>query len=234
MFRVIAFSGAMPRSVRRTGENDATLEPTFWQAGYDGPLVEGFKDPLNRESIQFSVSLLSHRRLKFRLRQVWMRLRLAAARRREDHIKRELLRPGAVPVLLARGKIGLASDEYAKISAASSVVWRRVTSLLDKEGYRCCFCYGDSHEWGFIVAAQSEAMVRQILAGDELPELATRLIEIVAQTVIPAEDFRCTLALDSDERVQANEGWQFRLKGEGPHGQSFAFAWVDRRAMPAE
>jgi len=48
-----------------------------------------------------------------------------------------------------------------------------------------------------------------------------------------ADGFCLTIDIDSDERVKAAEGWFFRLRGDGPAGQSFSFNWRDGRAVPA-
>lgn len=68
---------------------------------------------------------------------------------------------------------------------------------------------------------------------DQRLALANRIVPIIARTVQLAEGFRLTIDIDSDERVNANEGWFFRLRGEGPEGQGFAFEWREGTVWPA-
>lgn len=213
--RIFEFDRPMSKAVRRAGRCDQELTPIFWALGTDNSLREGFEHRAAWEQAHFPVPFWSLARLKFRLRQARFRRDTDKRRRQEQRIRTTLQRPDAKPLLLDQNAVGPGSGEYQRISAATSVVWHRISADLVPEGLKAAWCYGDSHTWGFIIAVPSERQRRELMDADRLAALAGRLIGVVGQTVVLADDFTLRLEIDSDERVRAAEGWQFRLRGDG-------------------
>ncbi len=178
-------------------------------------------------------SLLQKTGLTARWRQFRIRQFQAAQWRAESRLRSALYEPGTAAVALDRQLIGADSDEYARVSAAASVVSQRISADLAASGLQCWFCSGDSRNWGLVVGARDERQARELMSEDRRIALANRLLPIIARTVQLADGFCLTIDIDSDERVKAAEGWFFRLRGDGPAGQSFSFNWRDGRAVPA-
>lgn len=219
--RIFEFDRPMSRAVRRVGRSHPALEPMLWALGTDNSLREGFADRPGWEEVHFPVPFWSLARLRFRLRQARMRRDTVRRHRQEERLRAALERPGARPLWLDRNLVSPRSGEYERISAATSVIWRKVSTHLAAEGWNAAWCYGDSHTWGFIIAVPTERHWRDLVGGDGLEALASRLIDLAADTIILADDFTLRLEIDSDERVQAAEGWQFRLRGDGrPEAES--------------
>ena len=185
------------------------------------------------ESLKFLASLFQKAGLAARWRQFRIRQRQAAEWRAELRLRSTLGEPGAGAIALDRQHIGPESHEYTRVSAAASVVSQRISADLAASGLRCHFCYGDSHGWGLVVGARDERQARELMGEDHRIALANCLLPIIVRTVQLADDFSLTIDIDSDERVKAAEGWFFRLRGDGPTGQSFSFNWRDGRAIPA-
>lgn len=227
--RIFAFDRPMTRAVRRAGRRDPQLTPIFWALGTDNSLREGFEHRATWEQAHFPVPFWSMARLKFHLRQARFQRDIARSRRQEERIRTALDQPDAKPLLLDRNAVSPGSGEYQRISAATSVVWRRVSADLAPEGLKAAWCYGDSHTWGFIIAVPSEQSRRELMGAEHLSALARRLIDLLAQTVVLADDFTLRLEIDSDERVNAAEGWQFRLRGDGPPEAGSAWHLIEGR-----
>lgn len=212
--RIFAFDRPMTRAVRRAGRCDPELATIFWALGTDDSLREGFEHRATWEQAHFPVPFWSLARLKFRLRQARVRRNTAAMHRRELQLQTVLSRTGAAPALLDRGKVGPDTHEYERMSAARAVVWQRAQQDLASDGLGVPWCYGDSHNWMFVISVSTEQEWRAALGGDRLAALAGRLVRTLMRTVLLADDFTLRLEIDSDERVNAAEGWQFRLRGD--------------------
>lgn len=229
--RVFEFDRPMPAAVRRAGLALGGIRSLYWQAGHDGPLKEGFTDEEGWEKVYFPAKLFSLRRLEFRYRQLKGCIAVRRSRLHEAQFMRRLERPASPPIQVDRSRIGLKSDEYARISAASNVVSRRITGLVEPRSLRNCWCYGDSSYWSLVLSLPTETDFDAFMRSDQLDCLAADLLSAISESVIPSEGFTLTIDIDTDERVKAAEGWFLRLRGAGQPGCSFAWQLENDRLL---
>jgi hypothetical protein len=126
--------------------------------------------------------------------------------------------------------IASGSGEYDRIEAASNVVSEKLTQATEDRGYRLWWSWGDSRSWRVIIGIPTEEGVADLLGNrSRLNGFAHELIDMIGSVVALEADFKLYLELDSDERVDANEGWFFRIKSEPRPSRERQFIRNDKR-----
>lgn len=130
--------------------------------------------------------------------------------------------------------IGPGNDEYDRIEAASNVVGKKLSQAVEDRGYRLWWSWGDSRSWRVIIGIPTEKGLAGLLASAaQLNGFARELIDLIGSVVALETDFKLYVELDSDERVDANEGWFFRVKSEALPGRERHFIRNDKRLSRA-
>lgn len=148
-----------------------------------------------------------------------------------------LLQPGSdrgmTKAQLNSDLIGPESDEYDRIEAASRIVSEKLEHATQERGFRLWWSWGDSNGWRVIIGISTEDELTALLASHlDLAAFAHELIELIGSVVELDTSFKLYLELDSDERVDANEGWFFRVKSEPWPGRERLFIQNGKRAIP--
>jgi len=225
--KIFEFSRPMPNAVRELGCRLEGLSYHYWQAGEEG-LKEGFGDLERLEDIEFPAALVSVRRLKFHLRRIMFDWNSWRSDRLEAKLARTWRKPGSPKVLLNADLIGPATDEYERIEAASSVVSEKITKVVAQRHLRLWWSYGDSDGWRVIIGIPTESQFAEFTTHD-LDSFATELSGLIGSVVEFTEKFQLYVELDTDERVEANEGWFFRIKSDPQPRREFVFDQSGKR-----
>lgn len=220
--KIFAFSKPMPKSVRELGCNMNGLDYHYWMAGDEG-LKEGFGDFERGEDIHFPAALLSARRLKFYRRKYKLQWQSWQDDRLVTKLKRRWRKPDTPRVHLDSDIIGPDTDEYQKIEAASALVSEKITKAAVEHGCKLYWSYGDSRAWRVIIAITTEAELKKFALGAANVNFARWLIQLIGSVVDLDEDFKLYMEIDSDERVNAAEGWFFRIKSDPQPGRELMF-----------
>lgn len=230
--RIFESAKPMPRSVRKLGCTLDGLDHHFWMAG-DAGLKEGFGGFARGEDIHFPAGLFSIRRLAFYLRQYGLRRRFRSVDQRAARLKRQWRKSAAPSVRLDSDLIGLGTPECARIVAATDLVSEKLTRVVRRRGCELHWSWGDSRSWRVILAILTEAELSMIVSGDALAGLGGEVTRTIKTVVDLDEAFELYLELDSDERVNASEGWFLRLKSDPQPGRGFTFDGSGQRS-PAD
>ncbi len=220
--KIYEFSKPMPKYVRELGCTFDDLSYNYWAAGDEG-LKEGFGDIEQLQDIEFPADLLSMRRLRFYLRKLKFRWKFWRDDRLVSALKREWRKPDAHPVHLDSDLIGPKTGEYQRIEAASALVSEKLTSAIQQRGFKLYWSYGDSSAWRAIVAIPTESALARFVSTAQFPDFAREVVDLIASTVQLERDFKLYIELDSDERVNAAEGWFFRIKSDPKPDREFLF-----------
>jgi len=220
--KIFDFPKPMPRAVRELGRKLDGLDYHYWRAGDEG-LKEGFSDFERGEDIHFPAELFSLRRLRFYLRKYKFQWDSWRSDQHVAALERQFARPGAAKVTLDSDMIGPETDEWDRIEAANGVLSDELTKAVANHGLRLHWSYGDSKDWRVIVGMPSEDQLAQFISTDANAGLARELINLIGRTVELKNGFKFYMELDSDERVNADEGWFFRIKGDPQPGREFVF-----------
>jgi hypothetical protein len=120
--------------------------------------------------------------------------------------------------------IGPENDEYDRIEAASNIIGEKIGKLASDHGYKLWWSWGDSNAWRVIVGIPTETEFAQLTSTGADTELARKIVSLIGSTVELNEGFKLYMELDTDERVNANEGWFFRIKSEPSREQVFVWS----------
>jgi hypothetical protein len=119
--------------------------------------------------------------------------------------------------------VGPDNDEFDRAEEAASRVNDMLEETFEAPERRVHWSWGDSNSWRVILGVPTEADLTGLVSSEADAALATRLVQIIGTVVELNEDFRLFLELDSNERVNANEGWFLRLKSDP--GREQIFVW---------
>jgi hypothetical protein len=217
---VFEFSKPMPESVRNLGCEQG-LYYNYWRAA-EG-IKEGFADSDRLQDIEFTAPLFSEPWFNFYRRLFKLRWNRWQDRRTVSKLKREWRKPGTATAHLDSELIGPRTGEYQRIEAASELVSEKVSEVAQVRGFKLYWSYGDSNGWRVIVAIPTESELTQSISNGAYADFALELIEIVRSVVALDDGFKFYMELDSEERVNAAEGWCFRVHGNAEPGREFVF-----------
>jgi hypothetical protein len=131
--------------------------------------------------------------------------------------------------LLDFTKVGPNTDEYDRIKRVQQLSWVSLSQVVEKRGFRLPWTYGDSQNWGLIIAIPTENELTEFLTSAALQELAEEISDQLVKIVAFNAGFILRIEFDSDERVRSNEGWGFRIKGSAQPGREVKFIPNDGR-----
>jgi hypothetical protein len=126
--------------------------------------------------------------------------------------------------------IGLGNEEFDRIEAASAVVSEKLSRAVENRGYRLWWSSGDSNSWRVIIGIPTEDELAGLLSNKaDLDLFAHELMDLIGSVVALKTVFKLYLEVDSNERVDAHEGWFFRVKSVPPRSRERHFIRNDKR-----
>lgn len=127
------------------------------------------------------------------------------------------------------------SGEWDRIEAANHVVSEKLENATQERGFRLRWSSGDSNTWRVIIGIPTEEELTALLVSHaDLAAFAHELIELIGSVVTLATGFKLYMEFDSDERVDANEGWFFRVKSQPRPSRERLFIRNGKRLSRAE
>ena len=120
--------------------------------------------------------------------------------------------------------VGPENDEFDRAEEAAGLVSDLLEESFEAPHRRIHWSWGDSNSWRIILGVPTEQDLTGIVSSEADAALANRLVQIIGSVIALNEGFSLFLELDSDERVNANEGWFFRIKSEPSREQVFVWS----------
>ena len=132
-----------------------------------------------------------------------------------------------MPPRLDISLVGPENDEYERIEAASRALFPVISKIASEVGGQLHWSYGDSNAWRVIVGLKTEMAVQSFLEGSVSRNFVTNLVSALERSIALDPDFRLFVEIDSDERVNAEEGWFMRIKSDETAERTIVFARKD-------
>ncbi len=120
--------------------------------------------------------------------------------------------------------VGPDNDEWDRIEAANAVLIEVLETAVAEHGYRLWWSSGDSFSWRLIIGIPSEEDLRNFI-NSGAKDAAVSWVGLIANVVRLDPAFKLYIEVDSDERVNAEEGWFFRVKSDPQPDRELIFVW---------
>jgi hypothetical protein len=126
-------------------------------------------------------------------------------------------------LLLDSDLIGPENDIYERIEIASGEISKPASRIVGRFNGKLHWSWGDSKGWRLIIGFATEAELARLISSPAANKLAAEIIEVLGDALVLDPKFKLYIELDSDERVNANEGWFFRMKSDPQPGRELTF-----------